>query len=190
MAPVYEGKGRPARGPRAAGAAAAPAALFCPRPLAGQPPARSPPAPGLRAPPPGFRRLPAPPRRPLLCPENDQDPEFNRILFPGWKRRGVEGGAGARVGYCPKKRHWEGASGRRPTHDCAFYLFVINKGDAVYLSSCPPPPRPEDLPSGLSPFHSVLTTDSLSISLRSHPTLLYSSRASDWGVPWNRNVRG
>lgn len=42
MAPVYEGKERPARDLLLARPAAAPAALFCPRPLARQTPAAAP----------------------------------------------------------------------------------------------------------------------------------------------------
>lgn len=78
------------------------------------------------------------------------------------------------MGSCPKKRNWEGAPGAGPTHDCAFYLPGINKGDAVSLSS-----SPRALKITFKLISSALRPHgSLCVSLRSHPALLYSSRGS------------
>lgn len=144
MAPVYEGKGRPARRPRLPSAARPPRPpqLCSARgPSPGSPRPAAPRAPGLRRPTPGAltgsRPLPASP-----SPAHGMAGIRNLTgsYFQGGERGGGVGG-GARVGYCPKKRNWEGAPGKRQTHDCAFHLFGINK---VMRFSFPPPPTPQE----------------------------------------------
>lgn len=168
MAPVYEGKGRRSADPSAR--PPGPRSFVLPAAPRRQPPARSP-----GAPPPGLAPAPAPKTTGIR--------NFTGSYFQGGER-GV-GGGGSGGGRLPEEKRWGGGAGKRQIRDRAFHLFVINKGNAVWLSSCTPPPR--KITFRMICFASVLTAP-LSVSLHSHPTLLSSWLASGFGGLSNRNV--